>query len=51
MIGLQNNLKLFELLINEMDDWYMQNAKEEIYTFTKKIIFPFLVKISIKMTL
>ena len=41
MIGLQNNLKLFELLINEMDDWYMQNSKEEIYTFTKKIIFPF----------
>jgi len=41
MIGLQNNLNLFELLVNEMDDWYLENTKVEIYTFAKKIIFPF----------
>ena len=42
--GFQNNIKLFELIINELDDWYLQNLKFEIYTFTDKIILPFFSK-------
>ena len=39
--GFQNNIKMFELLINELDNWYLQNLKIEIYTFMEKIILPF----------
>ena len=34
-----NNMKLFDLLINELDDWYVKQVKNEIYIFIEKIIF------------
>ena len=37
----KNNMKIFELIINELDDYYLENLKIEIYIFTKKIIFPY----------
>jgi len=37
----QNNIKLFELLISELDEWYIENLKNEIFTFTKNIIIPY----------
>ena len=39
--GFQNNIKMFELLINDLDEWYNENLKTEIYTFMVKIILPF----------
>ena len=42
--GYQNNIKMFELIITELDHWYIENLKIEIYTFTETIIFPFLHK-------
>lgn len=42
--GYQNNIKIFELIITELDNWYKENLKIEIYTFTEKIIFPYLHK-------
>ena len=42
--GFKNNLKLFQLLLTKLDDWYKENLKIEIYTFTKAIIYPFFSK-------
>ena len=37
-------MKLFDLLINELDEWYVKQLKNEIYIFTEKIIVPYFNK-------
>ena len=44
LASLPNNLKIFQLLINEFDDWYLKNLKVEIYTYAEKVIFPYFSK-------
>ena len=44
LISLPNNLKIFQLLINELDDWYLKNLKVDIYTYAEKVIFPYFSK-------
>ena len=39
--GLPNVMKIFEFLMNELDDKYINDLKMEIYTFTEKVIFPY----------
>lgn len=42
--GIKSNMKLFELLINRFDGWYVKQLKNEIYIFTKKIVVPYFNK-------
>ena len=42
--GYKNIIKLFELLLNELDDGCVENLKIEIYIFTEKIIMPYFSK-------
>ena len=39
--GYKNSMKIFEIIITDFDDWYIENLKIEIYIFSKNIIFPY----------